>query len=260
MRSKLLIHRNEYGTFKMLRKNLLLTTVAATLCLQAPASFAQQAGGAHGGAASQGSEMGAGGKSGGGKEPGVSPGGQTAPSQAGTMAQPGRSDSNQSSDDQPTEPRAAPGSRSPDANTNKPGKPDANTGKAGQGEPNENKEGGAAPQKKSDQTGGGEPQNGSRNSGSAQTGQQREHPARIDHEHQGRVRDAIRGLGVHELAHVAFALDVGTHVPHDVDLRPLPPAVISIYPDYRGYDFILVHGDIIVIDPETYEIVDVFPA
>jgi hypothetical protein len=36
--------------------------------------------------------------------------------------------------------------------------------------------------------------------------------------------------------------------------------VIEVYPAWRGYKFILVRGEIIVIDPNTYEIVAVLPA
>jgi hypothetical protein len=31
--------------------------------------------------------------------------------------------------------------------------------------------------------------------------------------------------------------------------------VVTIYPEWRGYQFILVHNQIVVIDPATYEIV-----
>ena len=43
-------------------------------------------------------------------------------------------------------------------------------------------------------------------------------------------------------------------------LHRLPPTIVELVPAYEGYDFILVRDDIVIIDPDTYEIVDVIPA
>ncbi|WP_131195134.1 DUF1236 domain-containing protein [Lichenihabitans psoromatis] len=93
-----------------------------------------------------------------------------------------------------------------------------------------------------------------------QGGGDRRHPARIDRGHQERFRHAINGLGIRELQAVDFALNVGVRVPRALELNPLPPSIIDAYPDYEGYEFVLVRGDIVVVDPETLEIIDVFPA
>jgi hypothetical protein len=45
-----------------------------------------------------------------------------------------------------------------------------------------------------------------------------------------------------------------------VDLYPLPREVVEIRPAWRHYEYILVRGDIVVIDPRTFEIVAVLPA
>jgi hypothetical protein len=34
---------------------------------------------------------------------------------------------------------------------------------------------------------------------------------------------------------------------------------LTLVPAYRGFQFILVRDDIVIIDPDTYEIVDVIP-
>ena len=52
----------------------------------------------------------------------------------------------------------------------------------------------------------------------------------------------------------------GEAVRERVHLLPLPQEVVTIYPEWRGYEFILVHEQILVIDPRTDEIVDVLPA
>jgi hypothetical protein len=49
-------------------------------------------------------------------------------------------------------------------------------------------------------------------------------------------------------------------VPRDVRFHTLPTEVISIYPEWRGYEYILVGDQIVVIDPQNYEIVAVLNA
>ena len=49
-------------------------------------------------------------------------------------------------------------------------------------------------------------------------------------------------------------------VPRGIGFHPLPVEVVSIYPDWRGYEFILVGDQIIVVNPRTLEIVAVLEA
>ena len=52
-----------------------------------------------------------------------------------------------------------------------------------------------------------------------------------------------------------FNLSIGTAVPAGVRYHPLPSRIVEIYPEWRGYDFILVHGKYFVLRPHTHEIV-----
>ncbi|WP_331317798.1 DUF1236 domain-containing protein [Methylobacterium mesophilicum] len=83
---------------------------------------------------------------------------------------------------------------------------------------------------------------------------------RLDTRQRTEFRSSITRLGVSPLRDVAFGLAVGTAIPRSVSLHRLPPAIIELVPEYEGYDFILVRDDIVIIDPDTYEIVDVIPA
>lgn len=57
---------------------------------------------------------------------------------------------------------------------------------------------------------------------------------------------------------VDFSISVGTVIPHSVTLYDLPPTFVEIVPAYRPYKYILVEeGTLLVIDPDTYEIIDV---
>ena len=51
------------------------------------------------------------------------------------------------------------------------------------------------------------------------------------------------------------AISVGTAVPASVHFHPLPPRIVEIYPEWRGYEVILVSGRYIIVRPQTREIV-----
>jgi uncharacterized protein DUF1236 len=49
-------------------------------------------------------------------------------------------------------------------------------------------------------------------------------------------------------------------VPASVRFYPLPAEVFVVYPEWRGYDYILVGNEILVINPRTHEIVAILEA
>jgi hypothetical protein len=58
-------------------------------------------------------------------------------------------------------------------------------------------------------------------------------------------------------------LSVGERIPRDrIHIRPLPlPAtIVEIEPQWRGYEYFLVGDEVVVVDPDTLEIVAVIPA
>jgi hypothetical protein len=61
------------------------------------------------------------------------------------------------------------------------------------------------------------------------------------------------------VTNVNFSLSVGTVVPRDVHFQPLPAEVVEVMPQYRGYNFIVVREDIVIVEPSTYRIVDLLP-
>ena len=84
--------------------------------------------------------------------------------------------------------------------------------------------------------------------------------AKMSSEQRTKISTVIRGQHVAPVTHVNFSISVGTRVPRDVSFHPLPAEVITYYPEWRGYEFILVNNQILVIDPQTYEIVAVLDA
>jgi hypothetical protein len=59
---------------------------------------------------------------------------------------------------------------------------------------------------------------------------------------------------------VNISVSVGTRIPRSVHLAPLPASIISVVPAYRSYQYVVVHDDICIVDPNTFEIVEVIKA
>jgi hypothetical protein len=74
-------------------------------------------------------------------------------------------------------------------------------------------------------------------------------------EKRTQITSAIKQEKVEETTNVNFNISVGATVPAHVHFHPLPARVVEVYPEWRGYDFILVHGRYIIVRPQTHEIV-----
>lgn len=75
-------------------------------------------------------------------------------------------------------------------------------------------------------------------------------------EQKTQVRTVIREkVKAQPVTNVNFSISVGTRVPRDVRYYPVPAEVVSIYPQWSGYHFILVNDQIVIIDPASFEIV-----
>lgn len=83
--------------------------------------------------------------------------------------------------------------------------------------------------------------------------------AKLTTEQRTKITSVIRQHKV-EPAHLNVSVSVGTRIPTDVHVYPLPVEVISIYPEWRGYDYILVGDQIVIINPRTHEIVAIVEA
>jgi hypothetical protein len=89
------------------------------------------------------------------------------------------------------------------------------------------------------------------------TGQAGAH-ANLSTEQRTKITSVIRNQHVESVKNVNFSINVGTRVPREgVRFYPLPTEVVTLYPEWRGYEFIMVNEQIIVIEPSTYEIVAV---
>jgi len=59
------------------------------------------------------------------------------------------------------------------------------------------------------------------------------------------------------VTNVDFDIRVGARVPRNTTLHVLPPAVVEIVPEYRGYRYVYVRDEIVIIHPTNYVVVAV---
>jgi len=74
-------------------------------------------------------------------------------------------------------------------------------------------------------------------------------------EKRTQIVSAIRSEKIQETTNVNFNISVGATVPTTVRFHPLPARIVEIYPEWRGYEVILVKGRYIIVRPRTHEIV-----
>lgn len=74
-------------------------------------------------------------------------------------------------------------------------------------------------------------------------------------EKRSEISTAIKSTKIEETTNVNFNISVGTAIPASVRLHPLPPRIVAIYPEWRGYEVIFVHGQYVIVRPQTREIV-----
>jgi hypothetical protein len=74
-------------------------------------------------------------------------------------------------------------------------------------------------------------------------------------EKRTQITSAIKQEKVEEVTNVNFNVSIGTAVPAGIRYHPMPSRIVEIYPEWRGYDFILVHGKYVILRPQTHEIV-----
>jgi hypothetical protein len=83
--------------------------------------------------------------------------------------------------------------------------------------------------------------------------------AKLSTEQRTKVTSIIREHKV-QPTKLSVSVSIGTRVPASVHLYPLPVQVIEVYPAWRGFEYILVGDQIVVINPRTHEIVAVLEA
>lgn len=81
--------------------------------------------------------------------------------------------------------------------------------------------------------------------------------AKLSTEQRTKITTVIKNEHIRPETNVKFSISVGTRVPREVHFHPLPAEIVTVYPDWRGYEFFLVRDQILVVNPSTLEIVAV---
>lgn len=79
----------------------------------------------------------------------------------------------------------------------------------------------------------------------------------LDERQETRVRDTILKHKPRARTDVNFSVSVGATVPRRVHLETLPRDVVEIAPRYRGYKYVVVRDEIVIVDPKSYKVVTV---
>jgi hypothetical protein len=80
---------------------------------------------------------------------------------------------------------------------------------------------------------------------------------RLSQDQRSRISAVIGRGGGARVNNVNFNVSVGVRVPRDVRVEVLPEDIVSIVPEYRGFDYIVVGDRILIIDPDSLEIVTI---
>jgi Protein of unknown function (DUF1236) len=83
--------------------------------------------------------------------------------------------------------------------------------------------------------------------------------AKLSTEQRTKITTVIKQQKV-QPTNLNVSVRVGTRIPDGVRFHPLPVQVIDVYPEWRGFNYILVGDQIVVIDPATHEIVAILDA
>jgi len=78
--------------------------------------------------------------------------------------------------------------------------------------------------------------------------------AKLSTEQRTKIVSVFRQHKV-ERANINVSVRVGARLPESVHFYPVPVEVVTVFPEWRGYDYILVGDQILIVDPRTHEIV-----
>lgn len=80
---------------------------------------------------------------------------------------------------------------------------------------------------------------------------------KMDAQQASDFRSRLEKHGEMTRSSVNFNVSVGVAVPETVRLEPIPTDIIAEYPEFRGYDVVMVQDEIVIVDPHTRQVVEV---
>ena len=77
----------------------------------------------------------------------------------------------------------------------------------------------------------------------------------LSQDQRSKIHSIIGKSEAASVNNVNFNISVGVAIPRDVHVEVLPEDVVEVVPQYEGYDYIVVRDEILIIDPDSLEIV-----
>ena len=68
-----------------------------------------------------------------------------------------------------------------------------------------------------------------------------------------------KDANLNRATNVNILINIGTRLPRSVRLVAVPATIISIVPEYRSYRYVVVNDQICIVEPNSYEIVEIIP-
>lgn len=96
-----------------------------------------------------------------------------------------------------------------------------------------------------------------KNRSSADKGKSSDTHVTLNSTQKTKISTTVRSAHVEPLRHADFSIRVGVVVPTSVHWHVLPADVVAIVPEYRGYYFVIVEDEIVIIHPRTRKIVTI---
>jgi len=78
-------------------------------------------------------------------------------------------------------------------------------------------------------------------------------------EQKTKIRQNMMGGNAPRVNNINFSLNVGTVVPSHVHVVAVPPVLVEVHPEWRGYRYFVVNDEIVIVEPDTLRIVAVLP-
>jgi Protein of unknown function (DUF1236) len=72
-----------------------------------------------------------------------------------------------------------------------------------------------------------------------------------------RISEALISTAPATSQNINVAVNIGAPLPGEVELLPLPPAVVSLVPEYQGYEYVVVNEQVAIVQPSTRVVVEV---
>jgi hypothetical protein len=89
----------------------------------------------------------------------------------------------------------------------------------------------------------------------------RSEPARLSERDRTTIRERFdRERNLNVVSDIDIDINIGAAIPRSVRLAPLPAAIVAVAPAYRGYQYVVVQDEIVIVHPRTYRVVAVIPA